>query len=251
MAVNIKVIMSAGDHGAFAYGTIQDITEWKRIEDELIESEEKFREVFNKANDAIFLHKIDGKNPGNFLEVNDRACQSLGYTREELMNMSPQDVDNHENIGKIPLNIQDLYKEKKKTFNSLHVTKEGKNIPVEINAHLFIMKGEEYVLSISRDISERIRIEKALKDSEEKLRLKLDKILSPDYDVDEEEFKNIINSPKIQSLMDDFYNITDTGIGILDLEGNILVQQVGMIYAPISIGKMRKAARTVLKAMFI
>ena len=223
MAVNIKVIMPNRDHDAFAYGTIQDITEWKRIEDELIESEEKFREVFNKANDAMFLHKIDGKNPGNFLEVNDRACQSLGYTREELMNMGPQDVDNHENIGKIPLNMQDLYKEKKKTFNTLHVTKEGKNIPVEINAHLFIMKGEEYVLSISRDISERIRIEEALKDSEEKLRLKLDNILSPDYDVDEEEFKNIINSPKIQSLMDDFHNITNTGIGILDLEGNILV----------------------------
>ena len=147
----------------------------------------------------------------------------MGYTREELMNMGPQDVDNHENIGKIPLNMQDLYKEKKKTFNTLHVTKEGKNIPVEINAHLFIMKGEEYVLSISRDISERIRIEEALKDSEEKLRLKLDNILSPDYDVDEEEFKNIINSPKIQSLMDDFHNITNTGIGILDLEGNILV----------------------------
>jgi len=103
------------------------------------------------------------------------------------------------------------------------VTKDGRNIPVEINAHLFVMKGEEYVLSIARDISERIMIEKALKDSEEKLRLKLDKILSPDYEVDKEEFKNIINSPRIQSLMDDFYNITNMGVGILDLEGNILV----------------------------
>ena len=227
MAVHNKVIMSTRDHGPYVYGTIQDITEWKKIEEELIESEEKFREVFNKANDAMFLHKIHGKNPGNFLEVNDRACESLGYTREELLNMGPQDVDNNDNIGKIPLNIENLYQEKKKTFNTLHVTKEGKNIPVEINAHLFSMKGEEYVLSISRDISERIKIEKELKDSEEKLKLKLDKILSPDYDVDEEEFKNIINSPKIQSLMDDFYNLTDTGIGILDLEGNILVATGG------------------------
>jgi PAS domain S-box-containing protein len=51
----------------------------------------------------MFLHKLHGKNPGNFLEVNDVACQSLGYTREELMNMGPQDIDNHENIGRIPL----------------------------------------------------------------------------------------------------------------------------------------------------
>ncbi len=223
MAVRIKVIISTENHGPYAYGTIQDITEWKNIEEELIENEEKFREVFNKANDAMYLHKLHGKSPGNFLEVNDRACQSLGYTREELMTMGPQDVDNLENVDRIPLNIENLYQEKKKTFNTLHVTKDGRNIPVEINAHLFVMNGEEYVLSIARDISERIRIEKALKNSEEKLRLKLDKILSPDYEVDEVEFKNIINSPKIQSLMDDFYNITDTGIGILDLDGNILI----------------------------
>jgi PAS domain S-box-containing protein len=223
MYIHIRDLIQTPDHGPYAYGTMQDITEWKNIEKELMESEEKFREVFNKANDAMFLHKLDGKNPGNFLEVNDLACQSLGYTRKELMNMGPRDIDTPENIGKIPLNVKDLYREKKKTFNTLHVTKEGKIIPVEINAHLFIMKGEEYVLSVARDMSERNRIEQALKESEEKLRLKLDKILSPDYEVEEEEFKNIINSPNIQSLMDDFYKITGTGIGILDLEGNILV----------------------------
>jgi PAS domain S-box-containing protein len=107
------------------------------------------------------------------------------------------------------------------------VTKDGKNIPVEVNAHLFVMKGEKYVLSIARDISERIRTEKALKDNEEKLRLKLNRILSSEYEVDEDEFKNIINSPEIQLLMDDFYNITDTGMRILDLKGNILVATGG------------------------
>jgi PAS domain S-box-containing protein len=76
------------------------------------------------------------------------------------MNMGPQDVDNLENISRIPLNIENLYHEQKKTFNSLHVTKDGRNIPVEINAHLFVMKGEEYVLSIARDISERIRMKR-------------------------------------------------------------------------------------------
>jgi PAS domain S-box-containing protein len=223
MSVRIKYLIQTEDHSPYAYGTIQDITEWKNIEKELIEREEKFHEVFNKANDAMFLHKLDGTDPGNFLEVNDQACQSLGYTREELMNMGPKDIDIPENVRTIALNIENLYKEKKKTFNTLHMTKDGKTIPVEVNAHLFIMKGEEYVLSVTRDMGERNRIEKALKESEEMLRLKLDKILSPDYEVEEEEFKNIINSPNIQSLMDDFYNITDTGVGIVDLEGNILV----------------------------
>ena len=68
---------------------IRDLSEHLKSEEELKESEEKFREVFNNANDAMFLHKMKGRNPGNFLEVNDVACQILGYTRQELMNMSP------------------------------------------------------------------------------------------------------------------------------------------------------------------
>jgi PAS domain S-box-containing protein len=62
-----------------------------------------------------------------------------------------------------------------------------------------------------------------LSESEELLRLKLGRILSPDYDVSEEEFGNIINSADIQSVMDDFYALTEMGIGIIDLKGNVLV----------------------------
>jgi len=62
-----------------------------------------------------------------------------------------------------------------------------------------------------------------LRESEELLRLKLGRILSPDYDVSEEEFGNIISSADIQSVMDDFYALTGMGIGIIDLKGNVLV----------------------------
>ncbi len=170
MVVRIKIIKATENHDTFAYGTIQDVTERKKIEEELKESEEKFREVFYNANDAMFLHKLEDKHPGNFLEVNDLACESLGYTREELTRMGPRDIEHPENISRIPLNMEKLFNEQKTTFETLHLTKDDKSLPVEINAHLFTMRGEKYILSIARDIRELKKAEKVLEETERNYR---------------------------------------------------------------------------------
>jgi len=71
-----------------------DITERKCTEEALRESEEKYRAVFQYANDALFLAELpeEGK-VGVFLEVNDVASTMLGYTRDELLNMTPYDIN--------------------------------------------------------------------------------------------------------------------------------------------------------------
>ena len=170
MVVRIRIVKATENHDSFAYGTIQDVTERKKIEEELKESEEKFREVFYNANDAMFLHQLEDKYPGNFQEVNDLACESLGYTREELSRMGPRDIDHPKNISRIPLNMEKLFNEQKTTFETLHLTKDDKSLPVEINAHLFTMRGEKYILSIARDIRERKKREKALEETERNYR---------------------------------------------------------------------------------
>lgn len=147
-----------------------DISDQKKVELALKESEEKFREVFNNANDAIFLHKIEEGLPGKFLEVNDVACQVLGYSKEELLNMSPKDIDSPETIDRIPLFMKSILKEGKAIFEAVQVAKDGTLLNVEISTHLFKFRGEDYVLSTSRDISNRIKAEKALKESERKYR---------------------------------------------------------------------------------
>ncbi len=151
-------------------GTLTDITDRKNAELALIESEEKFREVFNNANDAMFLHKLVDGNPGKFLEVNDVACQILGYSRNELLNMSPMDIDTPETLAKMPMVMENLLNEGKSTFEAVQMAKDGELLPVEINAHIFNMRGEKYILSISRDIRERktaeIKVKKALQEKE-------------------------------------------------------------------------------------
>ena len=67
----------------------QDITERKAIAAALRESELLLREVFDNANDAIFLLERTSAGPGKYLLVNDKAVQMLGYTKEELLTMSP------------------------------------------------------------------------------------------------------------------------------------------------------------------
>jgi PAS domain S-box-containing protein len=146
----------------------RDISANKKMELKLEESEEKFREVFNNANDAIFLHPIkeDG-SPGKFTEVNDVACRRLGYTWEELLQMSPPDIDNIETREKIPQFMEKIKSTGSETFEAVQLTREGKEIPVEVSSHLFNLRGEKMILSIARDITRR-------KESEAKLRKSLE-----------------------------------------------------------------------------
>lgn len=75
----------------------------RRAQQALDQSEEKFRQLFNKANDAVFVFPLTQEGlPGNFTELNEVACQRLGYTREEFRTLSPQDLAPPELLSNIP-----------------------------------------------------------------------------------------------------------------------------------------------------
>ena len=152
-------------------GFVQDVTERKRSEEALAESEEVFREVFNNANDAIFLHEMLPEGfPGRYFRVNDIACTLLGYSREELLAMSPRDIASPGHRLNIPDIVTKIKSKGYATFEAIYQRKDGSFLPVEVSTHLFTLLGREVALSISRDITERKHAEEALGKSERKYR---------------------------------------------------------------------------------
>lgn len=159
--------------------------ELEEAHESLSESEEKFRELFNKANDVITLGELteDGK-PGKFIEVNDAASWKLGYSKDELLNMTPLDLI-QKRIDNVPQNAPKLLDKGTTTFEAVHIAKDGSRIPVEINTHLFNLKGKDVILGISRDISERKKAQEAIIKSRNFLDKIINSIADPVFVKDE------------------------------------------------------------------
>ncbi|MGC9195526.1 MAG: PAS domain S-box protein [Syntrophobacteraceae bacterium] len=133
---------------------IHDITERKEAERLLRESEEKYHRLFDNINDAVFVHLgATDAIPGIFIEVNEVACKRLGYTREELLQMSPVDIDAPETLPAVPHRMEKLYQNGHWTWEGVHIAKDGQRIPVEISNRLFDFRGMKGILSTARDIS--------------------------------------------------------------------------------------------------
>ena len=139
--------------------------------EELVRSQELFSYVFNNANDGIFLLEQVPDGPGRYLMVNEKATRMLGYSRDELLRMSPRDIVPAEVAKKVmPAVIRRLRAEGAATFESVHRRKDGSTYPVEVSTYTFRYQGSWLDLSIARDISQRRQAEQALLLSEEKFR---------------------------------------------------------------------------------
>ncbi len=136
---------------------VGELAELRQQMAEQQESEERLRSIFENANDAIFIHDM-GKV---FLEVNQTACERLGYSRKELLRMAPRDIS-------VP--IAEDQAEKETAFaERKHKRKNGTIFPVEISSRTVQYAGKSAVLSIARDITERKWVEDALQKAYDEL----------------------------------------------------------------------------------
>ncbi|MCJ7721247.1 PAS domain S-box protein, partial [Candidatus Bathyarchaeota archaeon] len=144
-------------------GTFRDITERKKTENALRESAEKYRDLINAMNDKVWVIDFDGK----FIDVNDAAVKVLGYSREELLSMGPTDIDDALPAEEIKALVKGMKTDEIQVFETAHTTKDGKKIPVEISSSRVNHQGKPAILSISRNITRRKLLEKALQENEE------------------------------------------------------------------------------------
>ena len=111
-------------------GISRDITERKRAEEALRESEERYKLLFNSITDAVYVHYVSPEKPGKIVAVNESACRMLGYTVDEFLQMEIKDIDVPEQAGKIPSIHEKLFRDGHALFETDHVAKDGKRIPV-------------------------------------------------------------------------------------------------------------------------
>jgi PAS domain S-box-containing protein len=151
----IHAVLSATGEVVELIGTNVDVTEWKQAEENLRSAETRFRTYVDHATDVLFVHDEQGR----IVDMNRQACESLGYTREELIGALPSlfDPNIHEiSIQRIKERLEagDLV-----TFESTSRRKDGTMFPVEVRVSPFLHGGHRFSLSLGRDISERKRAE--------------------------------------------------------------------------------------------
>ena len=117
------------------------------------------------AGDAVFWLGSDAR----FFYANARACQHLGYSREELLSMTVHDVDPDFPAEVWPKHWEELKRRGSFTFESRHRTKEGGLVPVEITVNYMEFEGKEYNCAFVRDITERKQAEESLQKSHDEL----------------------------------------------------------------------------------
>ena len=138
----------------------------------LQEQSARYRLLFETINDAVFVHLIgDRGDPGPFIYVNDAACRILGYSRDELLAMTPRQITDAAHFEQAAAIREKLSVQGAMIFETVHLTRDGARIPVESHVRLFKHRGQTAALSIARDISARQKALDALRKNEVQLRL--------------------------------------------------------------------------------
>jgi two-component system, cell cycle sensor histidine kinase and response regulator CckA len=145
-------------------GTVIDITERKRTEEALRASEQRYRELFENANDIIYTHDLLGR----FTSLNSAGEQITGYTREEALTFNVADLVVPEQLPLVHQMIQDKLERRGVTTYALDIiAKDGHRVPLEVSSRLIWRDGKAVgVQGIARDLTDRNTLEAQLRQSQ-------------------------------------------------------------------------------------
>jgi two-component system, NtrC family, sensor kinase len=170
--VELSLSSSVISNQQYAIGTVRDITERKRIEDALRQSEQEFMDVLHASGDAILL--IDGDT---FVDCNEATAQMLGYpNRVDFLMTHPSELspprqpDGQSSFEKANEMMQLAVEKGFHRFEWIHRKANGEDFPVEVSLTPVVHLGKMALHCVWRDITERKRAEGALRESEGRLR---------------------------------------------------------------------------------
>ena len=201
---------------------VSSLRKRKAVEDALRQSETYHRALVENTMDCITV--LD--ESGTIVYESPSITPLLGYTQEELVGKSfidyihPEDIPGiveaftvGKQVSGYSAHLEVRFKHKDGSWRNFWGV--GRNLLDDPAVHGVILN--------SRDITERKQAEEALRQSEERIRATLDSLLSPDLDVGTLDLVDFIDMQAVQSIMDDFYKLTDIGVAVCDLQGRVLV----------------------------
>jgi PAS domain S-box-containing protein len=171
-----RQLLVEGQHRGMLW-FLHDITDLKRIEKALLENETKFRSLFSQANDAIIL-----LNGSTFIECNNKAEEMWGLTREQLIGkksfeLSPElQPDGQRSMEKAATNTAAAYNGVPQRFYWQHTRGDGQPFDAEVSLNRIQIGDKVYIQALVRDITERLKTENALRESEHNNKALLDGI---------------------------------------------------------------------------
>lgn len=146
------------------------------------ESEERFRSLVQQAGDGFFVHDDEG----NIVDVNQRGCEMLGYSREELLKLTIFDIDKEVGYERANKIWEELQLGQTITLETRNMRKDGTTFPSDIRLGRIQMGNGKYFLGLVRDISLRKFAEQALANEKELLSVTLrsigDGVITTDVD---------------------------------------------------------------------
>lgn len=144
------------------------------------QAKRNYRMLFQAANDEILVFQLDDHNrPEPFLEINDTACDILGYSRDELLQKSLYDISSLEK-EEIERRIANVIEHGEIIYESRHRTKEGDIIPLELSVRSFTYSGRRAIISVGRDLRERYRLEQEILNVSEQERQRIGRDMHDD-----------------------------------------------------------------------
>lgn len=147
---------------------LMDITDRKQKERDIKESEEKYRQLFQNATEAIFVQEFIGDgHHGRLIEVNETACRIFGYEYDEFLLLDTMPIKPSDENCNLKMAYKKVYTEGKFTFKANAIAKDGISIPIEVWCNKFLINDREVMLTKIIDITERELVMKALKDAKE------------------------------------------------------------------------------------
>ncbi len=165
-------IIDENGNAAGVWGVSSDITERKLNEERVLQNEEKFRLLFSKANDAIFI--MDNEI---FIDCNEKTKIMYGCEEKEILGKTPfyfspeKQPDGRDSVEKSKEKISAAIEGKSQFFYWKHKTKNGTLFDAEVSLNPFKIDRKTFIQAIVRDISERKESERLIKESEERFRL--------------------------------------------------------------------------------